>query len=82
MKEIEECYVTDKFDPTFVKDKTMCVYLYVCIYLYMQRKRSEGIYAELFTVITSGEWDWRGGGCVVVCIVLLFLYRLDFFTSL
>lgn len=30
-KEIEESYVTDMYDPIFVKDKTMCVYLYVFI---------------------------------------------------
>lgn len=68
MKNIEESYVTDKFNPTFVKTKPR-VYLYVCIYLYIQRKRSEGIYAELFTVITSGKWDRRGGSSAVVCIL-------------
>lgn len=60
----------------------MCVF--ICAYMYMQRKRSERIYTKLFAVITSGEWDWRGGGlegrglyaCVYTGwgIVLLFLY--------
>lgn len=31
-KEIEESYVTDKCDPIFVKDETVCVYLYMFIY--------------------------------------------------
>lgn len=76
---IEESYVTDEFDPTFVKDKTMCVYLYVCIYLYMRRKRSERIYAKLFTAITSGEWDRREGGSVVVCILGMYCAFISVF---
>lgn len=35
----------------------------------MQRKGSERIYTKLFTEITSEEWDQRGGGYMVVCVL-------------
>jgi hypothetical protein len=60
-KEIEE-YVTNMYDPIFVKDKIVCIFICAYIYLYMQRKRCEMIYAKLFTLITFGKSEWRGVG--------------------
>lgn len=85
-KEIEES--CNKCDPIFVKDKIMCV-IFICVYIYLcvQRKGSKRIFAKI--VHSDNLWgmslEVRGLIWLYVCwwgTVLLFLYCLNFFTSM
>lgn len=84
-KEIEES--CNKCDPIFVKDKIVCIF--ICVYIYIcvcKGKGLKGYLLKLFTVITWGmRLEVRGYIWLYVCWVgyCAFISVLfEFFTSM
>lgn len=66
-KEVEES--CNKCDPIFVKEKIMCVYLCLYIYLCVQRKGSKRIFAKTVHSDNLGNEIGDEGVYMVVCML-------------